>query len=157
MAGSSPICPSRNSEYPEITISRLLKSWAMPPARRPTASIFWAWRSCCSRARRSVTSSAKSSKKMVLRSSRKARPGKAHADNGAVVAQPVGGQALEFLQQAQVIGQTKPLLGVGIEVRQIAADQVGAGTVAQHGDQRRIHVEQNAGSNRTGTRRREHA
>ena len=27
-----------------ITVSRLLKSWAMPPASRPTASIFWACR-----------------------------------------------------------------------------------------------------------------
>ena len=63
----------------------------------------------------------------------------------SATSQPVSGQALEFLQQTQVIGQTKPLLGVGVEVRQIAADQVGAGTVAQHGDQRRIHVEQNAG------------
>ena len=26
-------------------MSRLLKSWAMPPASWPTASIFWAWRS----------------------------------------------------------------------------------------------------------------
>ena len=36
-------------------VSRLLKSWAMPPASRPTASIFWAWRSCSS-LRRSASS-----------------------------------------------------------------------------------------------------
>ena len=29
-----------------MALSRLLKSWATPPASRPTASIFWAWRSC---------------------------------------------------------------------------------------------------------------
>ena len=37
-----------------MTESRLLKSWATPPASRPTASIFWAWRNSrcfCSRAR----------------------------------------------------------------------------------------------------------
>ena len=39
-----------------IAVSRLLKSWAMPPASRPIASIFWAWRSCASSRRRSVTS-----------------------------------------------------------------------------------------------------
>ena len=71
--------------------------------------------------------------------------GEAHADNGAVVAQPVSWQTLKFLQQTQVVGQAEPLLRVGVEVGQIAADQIGAGTVAQHGDQRRIHVEQNAG------------
>ncbi len=27
---------------PMITVSRLLKSWATPPAKRPMASIFWA-------------------------------------------------------------------------------------------------------------------
>src|SRR5580700_4511859 len=31
-----------------MTPSRLLKSWATPPARRPTASIFCAWRNICS-------------------------------------------------------------------------------------------------------------
>ena len=36
-----------------ITMSRLLKSWAMPPASRPTASIFCDWRSCSSSRRRS--------------------------------------------------------------------------------------------------------
>ncbi|KAG1231823.1 hypothetical protein G6F68_019171 [Rhizopus microsporus] len=42
-----------NSRLPEIPISRLLKSWASPPASCPTASIFWLWRkvsSACSRA-----------------------------------------------------------------------------------------------------------
>ena len=32
------------SAYPLMTISRLLKSCATPPASRPTASIFCAWR-----------------------------------------------------------------------------------------------------------------
>ena len=36
----------------------LLKSCATPPASWPTASIFWAWRSCSSSARRSLTSRA---------------------------------------------------------------------------------------------------
>ena len=34
----------------------LLKSWAMPPARVPSDSIFWAWRSWRSSDSRSVTS-----------------------------------------------------------------------------------------------------
>ncbi len=36
-------------------MSRLLKSWATPPASRPTASIFCDWRSCSSRRLRSAT------------------------------------------------------------------------------------------------------
>ena len=44
------------SPYPRMAVSRLLKSCAMPPASRPTASIFWAWTSCSSRLRRSLTS-----------------------------------------------------------------------------------------------------
>src|SRR5690349_13566358 len=39
-----------------MTVSRLLKSWATPPASRPTASIFWACRSCSSSRSRSVMS-----------------------------------------------------------------------------------------------------
>ncbi len=71
--------------------------------------------------------------------------GEAHADNRAVVAQPVGRQALKFLQQAQVVGQAEPLLRVGIEISQIAANQVRSGSVTQHGNQGRVHVEENAG------------
>src|SRR5574341_215077 len=42
---------SMSSLRPVTTVSRLLKSWAMPPASRPTASIFCDCRSCssCSR------------------------------------------------------------------------------------------------------------
>ena len=36
------------SRLPRITVSRLLKSWAMPPVSWPIASIFWDWRSSCS-------------------------------------------------------------------------------------------------------------
>ena len=32
-----------------MAVSRLLKSWATPPASRPTVSIFCACSSCCSR------------------------------------------------------------------------------------------------------------
>ena len=39
-----------------MTVSRLLKSCAMPPARRPTASIFCAWRSWSARRLLSVIS-----------------------------------------------------------------------------------------------------
>ena len=39
-----------------ITASRLLKSWAIPPASRPTASIFCDWRSWSSSRRASVMS-----------------------------------------------------------------------------------------------------
>ncbi len=47
-------CSSR-SLRPEMTGNRLLKSWAMPPASRPTASIFCDCRSSASRRRGSVT------------------------------------------------------------------------------------------------------
>ena len=45
-----------SSAKPEIAVSMLLKSWAMPPASRPTASIFCDSRSCSSRCRRSEMS-----------------------------------------------------------------------------------------------------
>src|SRR5258708_1495562 len=45
-----------SSLYPLMTVSRLLKSWATPPASRPTASIFCNWRNCSSIRLRSVTS-----------------------------------------------------------------------------------------------------
>ena len=61
-AGSSSVCCWL---YARITVSRLLKSWATPPARRPTDSRRWAWRSrvslwisASSARRRSVTSRA---------------------------------------------------------------------------------------------------
>ena len=41
---------------PRMAVSRLLKSWAMPPASCPTASIFCDWRSCSSSWRWAVTS-----------------------------------------------------------------------------------------------------
>ena len=44
------------SLYPMMTVSRLLKSWATPPARRPIASIFCDCRSFSARATLSVTS-----------------------------------------------------------------------------------------------------
>ena len=43
----SSACSRISSEYPRITPSILLKSWATPPASRPTDSIFCAWTSCC--------------------------------------------------------------------------------------------------------------
>ncbi len=59
-AAARPARPvSRNiSMLLMITPRILLKSWAMPPARVPTASIFWAWLSCRSRATSWATSSA---------------------------------------------------------------------------------------------------
>ena len=59
--GSSASRPRRSSSpCPMMTMSRLLKSWAMPPASRPTASIFWDWRSCSSSRRRSSSASRRS-------------------------------------------------------------------------------------------------
>ena len=44
-----------------VAVSRLLKSWATPPASIPTASIFRDWRSCSSkRARSSILASSSS-------------------------------------------------------------------------------------------------
>ena len=51
--GSSSVS---SSAAPRITVGRLLKSWAMPPARRPTASSRWHSRTCSSSRLRSVTS-----------------------------------------------------------------------------------------------------
>ena len=52
-------------EFARMMVSRLLKSWAIPPVSWPIASIFWDWRSCSSRARRSVMSSAIVSKHSI--------------------------------------------------------------------------------------------
>ena len=49
---------SARSRLPMIAVSRLLKSCAMPPVRRPTASIFCAWRSASSVASRRAISCA---------------------------------------------------------------------------------------------------
>ena len=56
-ACSSPaILMRRSSPNPTIPVRALLKSCAMPPARVPTASIFWAVLSCLSNSAFSVTS-----------------------------------------------------------------------------------------------------
>ncbi len=47
---------SRNSVWPRIAPSKLLKSWATPPVSWPTASIRWACRSSISVSLRCVTS-----------------------------------------------------------------------------------------------------
>ena len=44
------------SFMPMMTVRMLLKSWATPPVSWPTASIRWAWLSCCSSLMRSVMS-----------------------------------------------------------------------------------------------------
>ena len=49
---------SKSSQFDAITVIELLKSCAMPPASRPTDSIFCVCRSCVSSSRRSVKSSA---------------------------------------------------------------------------------------------------
>ncbi|HEX7243361.1 MAG TPA: hypothetical protein VF263_23965 [Longimicrobiaceae bacterium] len=45
---------------PEMAVSMLLKSWATPPASRPTASIRCACRSCSSLARRARSDASRS-------------------------------------------------------------------------------------------------
>ena len=58
VGSSSAIPASTRSAMPLITVSRLLKSCATPPARRPTISIFCACCSCSSSWRCSVMSAA---------------------------------------------------------------------------------------------------
>ena len=48
--------PRSRSLMPRIAVSRLLKSWAIPPASRPAVSILRAWRNCSSSTLRSVMS-----------------------------------------------------------------------------------------------------
>ncbi len=55
-AAASPDSPSIRSHRPRIADRMLLKSWAIPPLKRPSASIFCAWHSRCSWRRRSVAS-----------------------------------------------------------------------------------------------------
>ena len=42
MGSSGGKSASARSAFPEMTVRMLLKSWAMPPASRPTASSLWA-------------------------------------------------------------------------------------------------------------------
>ena len=49
-----------------MTVSRLLKSWAMPPVSWPTASIFCDWRSVSSASRRSFASASSRSTKCCV-------------------------------------------------------------------------------------------
>ena len=55
-----------NWALPMMVVSRLLKSWATPPARVPMASIFWAWRSWVSNLLRSVMSRETASSRSTL-------------------------------------------------------------------------------------------
>ncbi len=55
-AGSCLTPSARISIVPVITVSMLLKSWAMPPVNCPTDSIFCAWNNCSSAARFAVMS-----------------------------------------------------------------------------------------------------
>ena len=52
----------RSFPKPRMAVSALLKSWAIPPASWPTASIFWEWRSWASRFLCSVISCTTQSK-----------------------------------------------------------------------------------------------
>ena len=61
------------SLWPMITARRLLKSWAIPPARRPTASIFCACRSWASRRLRSEVSSRMASVPIVVPAASRSR------------------------------------------------------------------------------------
>ena len=54
--GAAASASSASSQPPRMTASRLLKSWATPPARRPTSSIFCAWRSFASASSRRACS-----------------------------------------------------------------------------------------------------
>ena len=63
---SSASSPSTRSAMPLITVSRLLKSCATPPARRPTISIFCACCSCSSSCRCSVMSAAVPTRRYTL-------------------------------------------------------------------------------------------
>ena len=65
---------SANSALPRMALRRLLKSWATPPARRPTASIFWASRSWSSRRCRSEMSRALSTMPCTVGSSSRLEP-----------------------------------------------------------------------------------
>src|SRR4051794_22295680 len=57
-----------------MAVSTLLKSWATPPASRPTASIFWAWRSCAS-LMRSASSTRRRSVRSRIQAVKRVRPG----------------------------------------------------------------------------------
>ena len=55
---ASPTWRRAASTLPVMTVSRLLKSWAMPPVSWPTASIFCDWRSASSACSRSAIAAA---------------------------------------------------------------------------------------------------
>ena len=81
------------SVCPMMAVSRLLKSWATPPARMPTASIFCECRSCSSSMRLSVTSrmnacSLPSSSRFVLISAGNRVPSRRSSSQLDIVARP---------------------------------------------------------------------
>jgi hypothetical protein len=55
-----------NSAWPMMAPRMLLKSWAIPPAKVPMASIFWAWRSWPSSRFRAVMSRSMAAKPTIL-------------------------------------------------------------------------------------------
>ena len=67
MSSVGPRRPRNNSLYPRMTVRRLLKSCAMPPANRPTASIFCACRNCASVSRNTPSVLARSPNWPILR------------------------------------------------------------------------------------------
>ena len=71
---SSGIFRRMRSLSPWITMRRLLKSWAMPPASWPTASIFWAWRSWSSLSRSATSARFRSVRSTVRPRSWRGRP-----------------------------------------------------------------------------------
>ena len=93
-ASSAPSCAI--STNPNIPVSRLLKSWAMPPASTPRASSFWVFRTWSSRRSRSVTSRNTNTAPMMrlcgsrmgaaLSATSISRPSRAHEEAGRVAA-----------------------------------------------------------------------
>src|ERR1700733_12291648 len=134
---------SNTSVYPLITISRLLKSCATPPASLPTASIFCAWRSCSSSCRRSVMSSAISSSTssgsslnvaaQPLSRTMITRPSLRFHCTSTPFKLPVRG--IPPPQPVQFLGTHKNI------PPHIQCQQIFHRSISQHGDERRIHIQ----------------
>ena len=117
----------------------------MPPARRPTASIFCDCRSCCSSARRSVTSSAKSSNTTPSPSVATERPETRTTVVVWFLRFHSAVSPLKGCGGAEEIGEVEPLVVIGVETEDVLTDDFAGRGVAEQFEEGRVGVENLAG------------
>ena len=111
---------SARSRLPMMAVSRLLKSCAMPPVRRPTASIFCAWRSFSSVSSRRAISARSIS---LAAASRRARVSaiSTSAMSAAVAGRPkIRWRAMPAIQASVISARVEAGRHIKVDARQLA-------------------------------------